>query len=83
MLQRLYLCSRTCGKKRQAGLFVEQALDFRCCRGIIIQPSRHSGRAANKLKKTYKGMDKEEIMDYEADNKGNLKQKKRKGRVGW
>ena len=83
MLQRIHPCSRTCGKKRQAGLFVDQALDRRCCGGMIIQPSRHSGRAANRPKKTYKGMDEEEIVGYEADDEGNLKQKKRKRRVGW
>ena len=62
MLQRLYPCSQTCGRKRQAGLFVDQALDCRCCGGMIIQPSRHSGRIANGPKKTYKEMDEEEIV---------------------
>lgn len=63
MLQRLHPYSQTCGKKRQAGLFVDHALDCRCCGGMIIQPSRHSGRAANGPRRTYMEMDEEDIVD--------------------
>lgn len=39
MLQERHPCSQSCGAKRQSGLYQQEALDCRCCGGIIIRPA--------------------------------------------